>query len=298
MPFLVRSVGRTARQAQQPGVIMFGSAGFYSTLPNLFYTMKKSLLIIQFRENKKKLLSEKRSFLRCFKNTDIKLHFFNGIDKKVNWKNSREIMDEHMGVILCGSSNFDFDGGRTKNDPKRKMSYNILRDIKPFLKYLFNNNIPTLGICYGHQMLGAFLGVKVVNDKKQSKLGSFEISLIDNLDPLLKNLPNKLMVQYGHKDSLDKLPKGSKVIAKGQKCKFATVKHTQNMYGVQFHPELKAEDFIKELKKNMSYLPDKTEIKSLIKSSIKSELILRNFAGIAMYDYKKIILEDSICDII
>ncbi len=250
--------------------------------------MKKSLLIIQFRENKKILLDEQKSFLRSFKNSEVKTVFLNAINKDIPWNNPKKILGNNSGVILCGSGDFDFDGGRMEDDPKRKMSYKILNNIKGFLKYLLDNGIPTLGICYGHQMIAAFFGIKVVNDKKQSKVGSHEVFLIKKEKPdfLLKGLPHKFIAQYGHKDSLDGLPKMARVIAKSEKCNYAVVKYQKNIYGIQFHPELSSEDVLERIKKTSGYLPSNADIKSLIKPSIQSEIILKNFADLVLKNLK------------
>ena len=245
--------------------------------------MKKSLLIIQFRENKNTILSEQRSFLRVFKKFGIKADFVSIFDDSILWDNPLAIIRGYAGVVLGGSGDFDFDGGRNSRDPKKEISYQILNKIKPLLRHIFGNNFPLLGGCYGHQIIGAYRGVEIVNNKEQSKIGSFEVLISPNhqSDALLKRIPANFTAQYGHKDSLNSLPENSEVIASGKNCSYSIIKYSPIIYGIQFHPELTADDVAERLKNSPGYLPEKTNVESLIRASLDSELILNNFAYIA-----------------
>jgi len=115
-------------------------------------------------------------------------------------------------------------------------------DIKKysFDKNIIKNEIPVLGICFGHQILCKIKGGKV----KQSKHREFGLANIfkKNDSPLIKNyFKNRkyAKVWMSHADQVSRLPKNFRVIASSQNSKFAIVENSlKRIYGVQFHPEV------------------------------------------------------------
>ncbi len=125
-----------------------------------------------------------------------------------------------------------------------------------FDKKILENNIPILGICFGHQILSKLSGGKV----KQSKHREFGLANIykksDSL--LIKNFFNNKKskeVWMSHADQVSKLPKNFKVIASTLNSKFAMIENKQkNYYGVQFHPEVTHTENGKRLISNFIFL--------------------------------------------
>jgi len=78
---------------------------------------------------------------------------------------------------------------------------------------IFKLNIPVLGICYGLQILGHFLGGKVEPGLKR-EYGKGTLQVKDSFSPLFANLPESLQVWNSHADRLTKLPKGFKPVAR------------------------------------------------------------------------------------
>ncbi|MDC3007639.1 glutamine-hydrolyzing GMP synthase [Candidatus Pelagibacter sp.] len=115
-------------------------------------------------------------------------------------------------------------------------------DIKKysFDKNIIENEIPVLGICFGHQILSKIKGGKV----KQSKHREFGLANIikKNNSLLIKDyFKNRkyMKVWMSHADQVSRLPKNFKVIASSQNSKFAIVENNlKRIYGVQFHPEV------------------------------------------------------------
>ncbi len=125
-----------------------------------------------------------------------------------------------------------------------------------FDKKIIENQIPILGICFGHQILSKLSGGKV----KQSKHREFGLVHIKkkNNSILTQNFfdkQNKNRVWMSHADQVSKLPKNFKVIASSNNSKFAIIENKKkNFYGVQFHPEVTHTENGKKLIKNFVFL--------------------------------------------
>ncbi|WP_440921733.1 glutamine-hydrolyzing GMP synthase [Candidatus Pelagibacter sp.] len=125
-----------------------------------------------------------------------------------------------------------------------------------FDKRIIENQIPVLGICFGHQILSKLNGGRV----KQSKYREFGLANIHKKREsiLIKNFFNKKNINkvwMSHADQVSKLPKNFKVIASSQNSKFAIIENKKkNFYGVQFHPEVTHTENGKKLINNFIFL--------------------------------------------
>jgi len=124
-----------------------------------------------------------------------------------------------------------------------------------FDKEILKNQIPVLGICFGHQILSKINGGKV----KQSKFREFGLAnIFKKKDSILtKNFfkQNINNVWMSHADQVSKLPKNFNVIASSQNSKFAIIENkSKNYYGVQFHPEVSHTKNGKRLINNFIFL--------------------------------------------
>lgn len=235
------------------------------------------ILLVQFREDIS-AVNEKKCFLHCFKKKkNLKLQTINAFDKKYDFSSPQKIIKKKSGVILGGSGEFYLSGN--KEQKKEKIFQAMVKRIAPFVKYLLQNDFPTLGICFGHQLLGYFLGEKVVFDRDQAETGSFLVFLTKEgkNSPLFAGLPWQFYAQFGHQDSLKKLPKGTKLLATTQKCKVAAFQYKSNIYGVQFHPELDYKDMLFRLKLYPEYAENINKIKNVLKPTPFSSKIIQNF---------------------
>ena len=243
----------------------------------------KKILLVQFRTKKFEANNEKRRVERYLRPAALKT--INAFNRKIKFFQAEKILKGVGGLILGGSAEFNFAAG---NPGREKMFWQMVRRVKPFIQYLIEKDIPTLGICFGHQFLGYVLGVKVVNDETQKETGSFSVYLTANgkTDPLFSGFPSVFLAQFGHKDSLEKLPSGATLLAKTKKCKIAAFGYKKNIYGIQFHPELTQKDFISRLKLYPDYTGNKkiAEIKKRLKPSPAAPKIFKNFLKI-IYAY-------------
>ncbi len=105
------------------------------------------------------------------------------------------------------------------------------------LKSLYKE-LPFLGVCLGHQIIGQVFGSKIIQSRKlmhgkTSKIKSKKIGI-------LKNLPNTFEATRYHSLVIDKktLSKELVITAETQDGVIMGVQHKKfNIHGVQFHPE-------------------------------------------------------------
>ena len=122
-------------------------------------------------------------------------------------------------------------------------------DIHPYhfqiLDYAIKNNIPVLGICMGHQIIGLYSQnttdeqelIKIENhDDKQKK---HKIKILPNTN-LYKIFGPELIVNTRHKEAIKKINKPFKISALSEDNVIEGIEYIDDNHfviGVQFHPE-------------------------------------------------------------
>ncbi len=104
--------------------------------------------------------------------------------------------------------------------------------------------IPTLGVCYGHQLLAHAFGGEVGNNPRGTQEGTTTVELTHAglSDPLLGSLGlEKFDAQVSHAQSALKLPVGAIRLAFDDWDANQAFRIGENAWGVQFHPEMDAE---------------------------------------------------------
>lgn len=136
---------------------------------------------------------------------------------------------------------------------------------------LFGGGIPTLGICYGMQLMAKHLSGNVKHTGV-SEYGKAKLRIKE--DPLLfKGLPKEQQVWMSHTDSVDKLPSGFKVTASTSISGVAAMEDIKRgLVGVQFHPEVVHSLYGKEILKNFLFEICKVKANWTMSSFIKESL--------------------------
>ncbi len=107
-----------------------------------------------------------------------------------------------------------------------------------YVNFLKTLTIPTLGICYGHQILAFAFGAEI----KQGVLveGEGLVSIIDFKD-IFKELPPEIRVLESHQEYVEPENlegKGFVILASSSSCPVEAIRHIERpLYGVQFHIE-------------------------------------------------------------
>ncbi len=103
---------------------------------------------------------------------------------------------------------------------------------------VFRLGVPTLGICYGMQLLMQELGGKV-EAAGAREFGRADLDRSGGADPLLEGVPPRSSVWMSHGDRVTALGNGFETIATSANCPFAAVRSAdRKTYGLQFHPEV------------------------------------------------------------
>jgi len=102
---------------------------------------------------------------------------------------------------------------------------------------IFKLGVPVLGICYGVQLMGHFLGGKVELSKER-EYGHGHLT-IKKASKLFATLPRRLRIWNSHGDKLIKLPPGFRAVGISENSPFAAIEDAKRgFYGIQFHPEV------------------------------------------------------------
>ena len=247
------------------------------------------ILVIQFRLRDKTVLLERQSIVREI-GPDVILEFISALESTLVWNEPKTLLKKYAGVIFGGSGDFDFDGGRTEQDQAKSISYQLLEQLRPLLDYIFLHDIPTLGICYGHQIIGAYAGAKVIHDETQKKNCSHELSVIVDKDTycICDNMPDTFYAHYGHKDSLDRVPEGAVLLMNGgNACQVSALSYKQNIFTTQFHPELSFEDLYLRVEATPGYLPEGVVVDEAFTKHTEANAILYNFGQLVLRNNKE-----------
>ncbi len=102
-------------------------------------------------------------------------------------------------------------------------------------KRVLEMGIPTLGICYGCQLIAGTLGGAVGKGPREYGKRTLEVSKSKLFDGVKK----KSTCWMSHTDYIEKMPAGFKTTATTETCPVAALENTDmKLYGVQFHPEV------------------------------------------------------------
>ena len=116
---------------------------------------------------------------------------------------------------------------------------------------VFELGVPTLGICYGAQLLARDLGGRV------DKTGAGEYGKVDmraSEGALFTTLPAEQTAWMSHRDTVVAPPEGARIVATSEHTPVAAFEDdARKLYGVQFHPEVVHTPHGQQVLKNFLY---------------------------------------------
>jgi len=103
------------------------------------------------------------------------------------------------------------------------------------MKWILTTELPVLGICFGHQLIGILHGGfanRMREDRDWQTIESMEES------PLFNRLPNEFRMMEDHCEAVS-IPPGFVLTASSDACVNEAMQHKEkSLFGVQFHPEV------------------------------------------------------------
>jgi GMP synthase (glutamine-hydrolysing) len=116
---------------------------------------------------------------------------------------------------------------------------------------IFELGVPTLGICYGMQLMARDLG-GAVERTGVSEFGKTDLAAAES--ELFHDLPPEQTVWMSHRDSVTAPPAGAVVTASSASTPIAAFEDRgRRLYGVQFHPEVVHTPHGQDILKNFLY---------------------------------------------
>jgi len=118
--------------------------------------------------------------------------------------------------------------------------------------YVYESRLPVLGICYGMQVITHQLGGQVMPGTKR-EYGHALLHLGGAESPLFANVPQSTPVWMSHGDKIEAMPPDFNVLAYTDNSPFAAIGSDNNIFGLQFHPEVVHTPEGKTILKNFIY---------------------------------------------
>jgi GMP synthase (glutamine-hydrolysing) len=139
------------------------------------------------------------------------------------------------GVILSGSPNSVYDTGAP---------------LAP--AWVFERDLPVLGICYGMQLLAHQLGGKVAPSDRR-EYGHAVLHQGETESPLFAGLPASIPVWMSHGDRITRMPPGFASLAYSDNSPIAAMSDGRGRVAIQFHPEVVHTPHGKQIIENFLY---------------------------------------------
>lgn len=155
------------------------------------------------------------------------------------------------------------------------------------LQRLMQQNLPMLGVCFGHQALAAASGGTVEKHPIRRELGTTKLLLTpEGKDsPLLHGLNSPFYAQETHEDVVTGIPEdfGYKILAENDHNRYQSIQYSDVIYSTQFHPEISAEIMKEYIKVYANRSGEQEKMRSVLENVQESStgaLVIENFVRI------------------
>ena len=190
-------------------------------------------------------------------------------------------LSDYSGVIVGGGPGCVSDAPEDKDPVEARIEEQILA----LMPAITESDTPFLGCCYGIGILAHHLGARVSKDNYGEPVGPVDCTMTQAAkdDPVMAGLPDRFAAFVGHKEAVQHLPAGAAHLLHSGPCPFQMIRHGQNVYATQFHPEADAAGFETRIRiyRHKGYF-DPSEADALIDMCRAADVtwperILRNF---------------------
>ena len=158
-------------------------------------------------------------------------------------------------------------------DSKLAIQQRVESELLPVIGRIVDRDFPFLGCCYGVGTLGSVVGASVDGTYSEPVAAvTITLTVAGRHDPLFAELPDVFDAYGGHKEGATSLPTGVVCLASSASCPVQAFRVGNNVYAIQFHPELDADGMCTRIDvyKNHGYFAPETA------ESLKSAARQRN----------------------
>jgi len=138
---------------------------------------------------------------------------------------------DYAGLFISGSR-----ASLTEREPWLDRIYALLRSAH-------EHNVPTLGVCFGHQLLAEVIcGAGTVRHAPLGEVGFYDVEITTD-DPLFDGFDTEFRTFCTHFDEVTPGTKGLTVLARTPRCPIQAFRvGEKSIWGVQFHCEMQPEE--------------------------------------------------------
>lgn len=135
----------------------------------------------------------------------------------------------HDGLLVLG-------GPQSSVDPDEVSG---LADVRALLRIAIEDDVPTLAVCLGAQLLAQAGGGEVRPGEDGPEVGAALVAKRDaaEADPVFGPLPLSPDVVQWHHDEISRLPRGATLLASNPRYPHQAFRVGRRVYGIQFHIE-------------------------------------------------------------
>ena len=157
--------------------------------------------------------------------------------------------------------------------------------LEVWTRNLIQNQVPLLGICYGHQIIAKAMGGVVDFHPVSLEIGTREVELLTgcDTDSLFQGLPSRFKVHVFHSQSVIQLPSDALVLARNEFEPHQAFRIGKNAWGVQFHPEADAaatRGYIRNLEKDLKASGQNSDLLvEQVEETPHAAAVLKRFGG-------------------
>lgn len=142
-------------------------------------------------------------------------------------------LQAYAGVVVTGSPLSL--SGRSDAPDQQRLTRRALR----LARRLVDEDVPTLGLCFGLQAVVLALGGSLRDDIGEDLQAPWlAVTEAGRQDPLTRVLPQRFRAYVGHSESAASLPGGGVLLVSGERCPIQMARWGRHVYGTQFHPEI------------------------------------------------------------